>query len=106
VIIFNKALLIQGAFPTVLTFWHLFFSTVITQILAYTTKLIDLSKSTAIDGRLFAYSILPIGLSFSLNLVLNNAAYTFLSVAFIQMFKVRLKIIILTSISTIHSSDY
>lgn len=89
VIIFNKILLIQGHFPTVLAFWHLLFSTVITQILAYTTNLIDNSRLLAMSDSLFVFSILPIGLSFSLNLILNNAAYTFLSVAFIQMFKVR-----------------
>ncbi|EPS34898.1 hypothetical protein PDE_09862 [Penicillium oxalicum 114-2] len=87
VIIFNKALLIQGPFPTVLTFWHLFLSTIVTQILAQTTSLIDHSKSTLLSGRLFLTSIVPIGLSFSFNLVFNNAAYTFLSVSFIQMFK-------------------
>jgi hypothetical protein len=82
-------MLIQSPFPTVLTFWHLLVSTAITQILARTTSLIDLSKSIPINSHLFVTSILPIGLSFSLNLVFNNAAYTFLSVAFIQMFKVR-----------------
>ncbi|KAJ5494916.1 DUF250 domain membrane protein [Penicillium diatomitis] len=87
VIIFNKALLVQNPFPTVLTFWHLFLSTIVTQILAHSTTLIDHSKSALLGGRLFLTSIVPIGLSFSFNLVLNNAAYTFLSVSFIQMFK-------------------
>ena len=39
---------------------------------------------------MFLRSILPIGLLFSASLILSNTAYLYLSVAYIQMLKVRL----------------
>ena len=83
-------MLMEAPFPTVLTFWHLLISTAITQILARTTSLIDLSKSIPMNSHLFVTSILPIELRCSLNLVINNRAFIFMSVAFIEMFKIRL----------------
>ncbi len=38
---------------------------------------------------MFLRSILPIGLLFSASLILSNTAYLYLSVAYIQMLKVR-----------------
>ena len=38
---------------------------------------------------MFTRSILPIGLLFSASLILSNTAYLYLSVAYIQMLKVR-----------------
>ena len=38
---------------------------------------------------MFVRSILPIGLLFSASLILSNTAYLYLSVAYIQMLKVR-----------------
>ena len=39
---------------------------------------------------MFLRSILPIGLLFSASLILSNTAYLYLSVAYIQMLKVRI----------------
>jgi len=38
---------------------------------------------------MFVRSILPIGILFSASLILSNTAYLYLSVAYIQMLKVR-----------------
>lgn len=90
VIAFNKSILSQYPFPLILTTWHVLFSTIATQLLAQTTALIDGRKFSILTRRIYFSSILPIGLSFSLNLIFNNAAYIYLNVAFIQMFKVSL----------------
>ena len=81
-------LLILG-FPIFLTTWHLVFATVMTQILARTTHLLDGLKTVKMDGRTYIRAILPVGVFFSLSLICSNQAYLYLSVAFIQMLKVR-----------------
>jgi hypothetical protein len=60
-----------------------------TQILARTTSLLDGLKTVKMDGRTYLRAIVPIGLFFSLSLIFSNQAYLYLSVAFIQMLKVR-----------------
>jgi hypothetical protein len=40
-------------------------------------------------GRVYLRAIVPIGIFFSLSLICGNQAYLYLSVAFIQMLKVR-----------------
>ena len=40
-------------------------------------------------GKVYLRAIVPIGLFFSLSLICGNQAYLYLSVAFIQMLKVR-----------------
>jgi len=89
VIIFNKWILDRRQFryPIFLTTWHLIFSTFITQILARFTSVLDSRKKVPMTGRVYLRAIVPIGLFFSLSLMFSNAAYLYLSVAFIQMLK-------------------
>jgi len=89
VIIFNKWILHtkQFRYPIFLTTWHLIFSTAMTQILARCTSVLDSRKKVPMTGRVYLRAIVPIGLFFSLSLMFSNAAYLFLSVAFIQMLK-------------------
>ena len=83
-------LLTYIGFPIFLTTWHLIFATIMTQILARTTNLLDGLKTVKMDGRTYLRAIVPIGLFFSLSLICSNQAYLYLSVAFIQMLKVPL----------------
>lgn len=61
-----------------------------TRVLQRTTHLLDGAKDVHISRDMFLRSILPIGLLFSASLILSNTAYLYLSVAYIQMLKVRL----------------
>jgi hypothetical protein len=72
-----------------LTTWHLAFATLMTQILARTTSLLDGRKTVKMTGRVYMRAIVPIGVFFSLSLICGNVTYLYLSVAFIQMLKVR-----------------
>ncbi|KAJ5155861.1 hypothetical protein N7492_008664 [Penicillium capsulatum] len=89
VILFNKYLLDYRnfRFPIILTTWHLTFATIMTQILARTTTLLDGRKTVKMTGRVYLRAIVPIGLMFSLSLICGNMTYLYLSVAFIQMLK-------------------
>ena len=91
VILFNKWILDTAnfRFPIILTTWHLAFGTLMTQILARTTTLLDGRKNVKMTGRVYLRAIVPIGLFFSLSLICGNLTYLYLSVAFIQMLKVR-----------------
>lgn len=60
-----------------------------TQILARTTTVLDGRKTVKMTGRVYLRAIVPIGLFFSLSLICGNLTYLYLSVAFIQMLKVR-----------------
>lgn len=60
-----------------------------TQVLARTTTLLDGRKTVKMTGRVYLRAILPIGIFFSLSLICGNLTYLYLSVAFIQMLKVR-----------------
>ena len=62
------------------------FATVSTQILARTTTLID--KSAKMNARLYVHAILPIGMCYSMSLVLSNLVYLYLSMGYIQLLKV------------------
>lgn len=90
VILFNKWILDTAnfRFPVVLTTWHLAFGTLMTQILARTTTLLDGRKKVKMTGRVYLRAIMPIGLFFSLSLICGNLTYLYLSVSFIQMLKV------------------
>ena len=72
----------------VLTTWHLAFATLMTQILARTTTLLDGRKTVKMTGKIYLRAIVPIGACFSLSLMFGNLTYLYLSVAFIQMLKV------------------
>ncbi|KAI9737380.1 MAG: hypothetical protein M1834_009534 [Cirrosporium novae-zelandiae] len=89
VILFNKWILdtAQFHFPIILTTWHLAFATLMTQILARTTTLLDGRKTVKMTGRVYLRAIVPIGIFFSLSLICGNVTYLYLSVAFIQMLK-------------------
>lgn len=89
VILFNKHLLDYAnfRFPIVLTTWHLTFATIMTQLLARFTTVLDGRKSVKMTGRVYLRAIVPIGLMFSLSLICGNMTYLYLSVAFIQMLK-------------------
>lgn len=89
VILFNKWILSTLGFkyPILLTAWHLTFATIMTQILARTTKLLDGRKKVAMTGKVYLRAIVPIGLFFSLSLICGNLTYLYLSVSFIQMIK-------------------
>ncbi|ERS96280.1 uncharacterized protein SPSK_01726 [Sporothrix schenckii 1099-18] len=89
VIIFNKWILstLNFRFPVILTTYHLLFATVMTQLLARYTNLIDGRKSVKMTGRVYLRAIVPIGVFFSLSLICGNLTYLYLSVAFIQMLK-------------------
>ncbi|KAE8441564.1 hypothetical protein EG329_004683 [Mollisiaceae sp. DMI_Dod_QoI] len=88
-ILFNKYLLstLEFHFPAILTCWHLLFSTIVTQIMARTTTLLDSRKDVKMTGRVYLRAIVPIGVLYSASLVCSNQAYLYLSVAFIQMLK-------------------
>jgi len=88
-ILFNKWVIDNKGFryPVILTFWHLLFATIATQILARTTRLLDGRKAVRMTGRTYLRAIVPIGLLYSASLVCSNIVYLYLSVAFIQMLK-------------------
>lgn len=71
----------------ILTTYHLTFATLMTQILARYTTLLDGRKTVKMTGRVYLRAIVPIGLMFSLSLICGNLTYLYLSVAFIQMLK-------------------
>ena len=81
----------MAEFPITLTAWHMIFATFMTQMLARTTTLLDGRKTVKMTGRVYLRAILPIGFFFSLSLICGNKAYLYLSVAFIQMLKVRVQ---------------
>ncbi|KAF1816314.1 DUF250 domain membrane protein [Eremomyces bilateralis CBS 781.70] len=89
VILFNKQILdrLKFHYPIFLTTWHLGFATLMTQVLARTTNLLDSRKKVPMTGRVYLRAIVPIGVFFSLSLICGNVAYLYLSVSFIQMLK-------------------
>jgi len=89
VILFNKWILstLDFHYPVILTTWHLTFATIMTQVMARTTTLLDGRKTIKMTGRVYLRAIVPIGIFFSLSLICGNLTYLYLSVAFIQMLK-------------------
>jgi hypothetical protein len=89
VILFNKRILddLNFRYPVILTTYHLVFATVMTQMLARWTTLLDGRKTVKMTGQIYLRAIVPIGLFFSLSLICGNVTYLYLSVAFIQMLK-------------------
>ncbi|TVY36176.1 putative sugar phosphate/phosphate translocator [Lachnellula occidentalis] len=106
-ILFNKYLLSDQGFhyrtppfsvssiTAILTCWHLFFATIMTQILARTTSLLDNRKKVKMTSQLYLRAIVPIGVLYSASLVCSNQTYLYLSVAFIQMLKASAPIAVL-----------
>lgn len=60
-----------------------------TRLLSRTTRILDGRKKVKMDGRTYLKKIVPIGFMYSGSLVCNNVPYMTLSVAFVQMLKVR-----------------
>ncbi|KAG9246604.1 triose-phosphate transporter family-domain-containing protein [Calycina marina] len=89
VILFNKWILatLEFPYPVLLTAWHLIFATILTQIMARFTTLLDGRKKQKMNGRIYMRAIVPIGAAFSLSLICGNLTYLYLSVSFIQMLK-------------------
>lgn len=89
VILFNKWILdtLNFRYPVILTTYHLIFATLMTQILANWTTLLDGRKTVKMTSRVYIRAIVPIGVFFSLSLICGNLTYLYLSVAFIQMLK-------------------
>ncbi|GJN66184.1 hypothetical protein PLICBS_000200 [Purpureocillium lilacinum] len=86
-ILLNKWLIDTAGFryPILLACWHFIFTSVTIHILARTTTLLDSRHSLHITPRIYARTIIPIGVCFSLSLICSNVVYLYLSVAFIQM---------------------
>lgn len=86
-ITFNKWLLTSGGFPypVLLTTWHMFLSTILTQLMFAGGFIAPTEKP--IGYKDFARSILPVGVMNSVALLTGNWAYLYLSVAFFQMIK-------------------
>ncbi|KAK9781907.1 hypothetical protein SCAR479_01778 [Seiridium cardinale] len=88
-IIFNKWLLDTAGFryPIILTTIHLVTSTLLTQLLARFTPLLDSRHAIKLNGRIYIRAILPIGILYTVSLLCSNLTYLYLSVPFIQMLK-------------------
>eukprot|EP00239_Pterosperma_sp_CCMP1384_P005882 CAMPEP_0197853150 /NCGR_PEP_ID=MMETSP1438-20131217/22186_1 /TAXON_ID=1461541 /ORGANISM="Pterosperma sp., Strain CCMP1384" /LENGTH=348 /DNA_ID=CAMNT_0043467455 /DNA_START=374 /DNA_END=1420 /DNA_ORIENTATION=- len=86
VILFNKYLLSEYGFPypIALTMFHMGFCSTIAFVVIRVLKLVD---SIGMDSETYMQAVVPIGGLFSLTLWFGNAAYLYLSVAFIQMLK-------------------
>lgn len=99
VILFNKWILstLGFAYPVLLTTFHLAFATIMTQLLARYTTLLDGRKTVKMTGRVYLRAIVPIGFFFSLSLICGNLTYLYLSVAFIQMLKATTPVAVLLS---------
>jgi hypothetical protein len=99
VILFNKWILdtLNFRYPVILTTYHLTFATIMTQILARYTHLLDGRKTVKMTGRVYLRAIVPIGVFFSLSLICGNLTYLYLSVAFIQMLKATTPVAVLLS---------
>ncbi|RDL41355.1 Multidrug resistance efflux transporter EmrE [Venustampulla echinocandica] len=99
VILFNKWILstLKFEYPILLTSWHLVFATIMTQVMARTTSLLDGRKNVKMTGRVYLRAIVPIGAFFSLSLICGNLTYLYLSVAFIQMLKATTPVAVLVA---------
>ena len=72
-----------------MTTYHLALATVLTQIMARSTSVLDGRHKIKMTPQVYFRAIVPIGVTFSLSLICGNLTYLYLSVAFIQMLKVR-----------------
>mmetsp|Transcript_15860 Transcript_15860/g.26677 ORF Transcript_15860/g.26677 Transcript_15860/m.26677 type:complete len:320 (-) Transcript_15860:502-1461(-) len=88
-ILFNKAVLdqLKFPFPMFLVTWHMFLSTILTQLMSRTTNMLPGVKENKVNGEVYAKQLLPVSLFFAVSLVLSNKAYIYLSVSYIQMLK-------------------
>ncbi|KAI0166876.1 TPT-domain-containing protein [Hypoxylon sp. FL1284] len=86
-ILFNKWLLDDAGFPVILTWWHMTFATLATQVLARTTTILDGRHKVKMTPKLYMKAVIPIGFLYSGSMVTSTLVYLYLSVPFIQMLK-------------------
>ncbi|KAI1138804.1 TPT-domain-containing protein [Hypoxylon sp. FL0543] len=86
-ILFNKWLIDDAGFPVILTWWHMTFATLATQVLAHTTSILDGRHTVRMTPQLYIKTVVPIGLLYSGSMVSSTLVYLYLSVPFIQMLK-------------------
>lgn len=86
-----------AGYPVILTTYHLTFSTILTQLMARFTTLLDGRKTVKMTARVYVRAVVPIGIFFSLSLICGNLTYLYLSVAFIQMLKATTPVAVLIS---------
>lgn len=84
-------------YPVILTTYHQAFATVMTQLMAHFTTLLDGRKNVKMTGRVYLRAVVPIGIFFSMSLICGNLTYLYLSVAFIQMLKATTPVAVLIS---------
>lgn len=86
---FNKVLLTTWGFrfPCLLTTWHCALATVLTQLLARTSKLLPSVEKGTVTRSDYFLRILPMAVCFAFGLVAGNMAYAYISLAYIQMIK-------------------
>jgi hypothetical protein len=86
-ILLNKAILSGWgfSFPCFLTAWHMFLSTLFTQILSRTTNMLTSVNEKKVTLAVFQGKILIIAVCFSVSIMLGNNAYLYLSVSYIQV---------------------
>ncbi|KAK0612722.1 putative sugar phosphate/phosphate translocator [Lasiodiplodia hormozganensis] len=89
IILFNKWILhsLKFPFPLFLTTWHMVFASIMTQILAHATRILDSRHKVSMNHTFYLKTIVPIAIVYSVSLICGNMAYLFLSVSFIQMMK-------------------
>ncbi|KAI1764071.1 TPT-domain-containing protein [Hypoxylon sp. FL1150] len=86
-ILFNKWLIDDAGFPVILTWWHMTFATLATQVLARTTSILDGRHKIKMTSKLYLRAVIPIGFLYSGSMVTSTLVYLYLSVPFIQMLK-------------------
>lgn len=64
------------------------FATLVTQILARTTGLLDGRHNVKISWKTYVLAVVPIGIAYSGSMVCSNIAYLYLNIPLIQMLKV------------------
>ncbi|KAI9184336.1 hypothetical protein H9P43_003389 [Blastocladiella emersonii ATCC 22665] len=89
VILYNKWILTRFHYPIFLTTWHMVFMTGVTRLMKNYTNMLPGARNSTMTWDSWARSVLPIGIFFSASLMLNNYAYLYLSVSFIQMLKAK-----------------
>ncbi|KAI0021922.1 TPT-domain-containing protein [Xylariomycetidae sp. FL0641] len=88
-ILSNKWMMDNAGFryPVILTWWHMTFATIATQILARCTKFLDGRYRVKMTWWLYIRAVFPIGLLYSLSTVTRTLICLYLSVPLIQMLK-------------------
>jgi drug/metabolite transporter (DMT)-like permease len=93
IILFNKHILTGYKFPypATLVLIHMLFASAC----CTTAKVLGLVDIPQLALRQWLTQILPVGLCFAVSLVLGNAAYLYISVAFVQMLKASTPVVVL-----------